>query len=54
MVIHPLVTASSSIGAVELVDQIPPVTPTIEIVKLIIQLAIGVIALFRLRKPKQN
>lgn len=52
--INTVITASSSIGAVELVEQIPPISPKVEIIKLIIQLAIGVVALFRLRKTKQQ
>lgn len=52
MVVHPLITASGSIGAVEMVDQIPAISPKVEIIKLIIQLAIGIVALLKLRKPK--
>ncbi|MBA0883801.1 hypothetical protein [Flavobacterium undicola] len=52
--VNTVLTASSGIGAVELVEQIPPVSPKIEVIKLIIQLAIGVVALLRLRKPKQQ
>jgi hypothetical protein len=52
--VNTVLTASAGIGAVEFVEQIPPISPKVEIVKLLIQLAIGVVALLRLRKPKQQ
>ena len=49
-----LTTATTSIGGVELVDQIPPLSPKIEILKLIIQLAIGIVGMFKILKSKKD
>lgn len=52
--LNTITTASAGIGGVEFVEQIPPVTPKVEIIKLIIQLAIGIVALLNLRKSRKN
>jgi len=47
-------TGTASIGLVELVNQVAPPSGnnTIDIIKLLIQLAIGVATLIKLRKPR--
>jgi len=50
--LNTVATATAGIGGVEMVDQIPPISPKIEVIKLIIQLAIGIVALLRLKKQK--
>jgi hypothetical protein len=45
---------TTAIGAVQGVEYIPPVTPTIEIVKIAIQLIIGFLTVFKMfKKPKE-
>lgn len=52
--VNTVLTTSAGIGAVEFVEQIPPISPKIEIVKLIIQLAIGIVGIFKLIKQKKQ
>ena len=47
--------ASASIGGIELIDSIPSTTPKFEIVKLILQLVVGLIGVIKiLKQPKKT
>ena len=50
--VNTITTATASIGAVELVDQIPAGSPKIEILKLVIQLGIAIFAFLKFKKQK--
>ena len=45
----------SAIGVIEGVQQLPAPTPTIEVLKIVIQLVLGIASLFKMfKKPKEN
>ncbi|PWA08970.1 hypothetical protein [Flavobacterium laiguense] len=45
---------TAGIGVIEGVQHVPPITPTIEIVKIAIQLVVGIITVFKMfKKPKE-
>ena len=45
----------SSIGVIECVQHMPAPTPTVEILKIVIQVVLGIATLFKMfKKPKEN
>jgi len=52
--VNTALTAGSAIGGIEMIDQIPSISPKVDLIKLAIQLAIGIVAYLRMRKPKTN
>jgi hypothetical protein len=49
-----IIKAVSGISAVQAVDYIPPVNSKIEILKLIIQLVIGIVSVLQIKKNNKN
>lgn len=49
-----IIKATAGITAVEAVNQVPPINNTIEILKLAIQLIIGIVSIFHIRKNKNG
>jgi hypothetical protein len=49
-----ILKAVSGIGAVQAVDFIPPVNSKIEILKLLIQLVIGIVSVLQIKKNRNN
>jgi hypothetical protein len=50
MILDKITMAVSSIGGIELINNAPAPTPTIEYLKLLIQLVIGIVSIFHISK----
>ena len=52
--VNTFLKAGVGIGAVEAVNQVPPLNTTIEIAKLLIQFVIGVFSIYQIKKQNKK